>query len=669
MDKTAAKHFQRREGGRTWTVIHDPRLLMVDELAREASFHYPEKNQAWFNTDTEAEAIREIIAAIEALPYYPIENAHYAADALAEIPGVAVSRQPFNTNDRDNPSKTMAVAVSEQALRSAEAAVTQALRIDQRTARELRAALDERKLNVGLVHEILGMRVSELTRAIDERTLTKPEAKELIDGITPISRWTLDKIVKATIDGTLEPRNCEELAGEQQPIGVDAATAIYKDLELTERHGRALLSYARSLATPKQRSEIAMLLESNNDQRGSISLSDKDIATLEKRDAYKIISKLSDRVEEPTNTEFLADERVEEYFSRRKTQPGKEPEYLSTRATASPATRMANNMENSRRYISEFFKAHNLSSASVVKDPLDRQRTVPARTSSDVEAQGPSAIVYELPDENATALRVITATRYHVAGYLDDARTTIAVLEQGHFVWPDATMNDIATIEGALPATPRLNDAPLEGQILVFERGERNAKERREREAQLKLKAHQEKEQREREVRLKKQAGLTFEAQRSGVTTLRDSLAAASESPSNIEESLPDSTPYQAGQRMTTYGPNDPIYFAKLADRDQTIEAASALARARCDARKLAPHAPVTLANDDQAVEGLAIGRHPGSVTILREDAGGGEVIAVPANRLRTAVRLFQPLAIPPREPALAVGAGRSRALVKSKAR
>lgn len=450
-DRTAPLSFTRKEGGRSWTVVYDPRLPIVEHLARETARVYDdEKNQAWYETKSDAEHIQSVLGAIESLPLLEIEHARYAEDALRGIPGVAVSRQPFSRKTVDAPNKVVAVAVTDEAFRVATAVVADAIRVSDQERDELTAALDSRALSATDLYEITGFKIGELREALASRTLTKPVAAELRDAYTPINKFGLEKLVRHATTGTLEPRNCEALAGLTTPISVEQATDIFKSF--TQRQANQLHEYARSLATPEQRQTIATLLAESPDDRGRISINEADLPTLERRRAYGVIASLTKSDEQTDHIDdFLGDARVQDFFETKaatmRNGRGEGPGYIRSPKTA------AERRENANRFL-----------RSEIKRELQR------RTGENGESAFEEA---PFPNDNVVVLNVLAATPYSVAGFIDNDRTKLVVAESGTFSYAKETAFAMQNHDFTR-VMERVDDSPLKDEHLALIRGSRS---------------------------------------------------------------------------------------------------------------------------------------------------------------------------------------------------
>jgi hypothetical protein len=303
-----ARTVVRKEGGRSWTIIHDPRLPFLEHLARESAHRYDEeKNQAWYETKADEATIRDLLDSLSAMPYIEIEHAKFIADDLRKIPGVAVTKQPLNKKHVDQPNIVTAVAATDEAYAIATRVAQEALRIGQSECDELLAAVDDGRITRDNAYDVTGLRLAELRAAITDRTLTKPVAADLRDVYQPIKPYRLKKLVSYALDGTLEPRNCALLAALEQPISSEEAEGVFAGV--TERYARELQSYAGSLATPDMRNRIAAALSDDHIERGRISINEDDLPKLERKDAVRILGSFAPQDREHDDSAIAFDQK------------------------------------------------------------------------------------------------------------------------------------------------------------------------------------------------------------------------------------------------------------------------------------------------------------------------------------------------------------------------
>lgn len=597
-----ARAVVRKEGGRSWTIIHDPRLPFLEHVARERAHLYDEeRNQAWFDTKADEAAIRELMDSLSAMPYIEIENAKYIADDLRKIPGVAVTKQPLNKKHVDQPNIVTAVAATDEAYAIATHVAERALRIGDAEATELLAAMDDGRVKRDDAYDVAGMRLGELRSAIENKTLTKPVAAELRDVYQPIKPYRLKKLVAYVLDGTLEVRNCALLdrANLAAPISSDEAEKVFA--AMTEREARELQSYAGSLATPDMRTRIMSALSDDHQERGRISINESDLPTLERKDAIRILGSFAPRDHDNDDNDLSFDEKARMFDRQVRTRkPGDADFYMPVPKKNPEAARAA------LRYNANLYLRTSIDT--------DIARRTPAGADSPVNQ-------VDMPQENLVVMDVLVATPYELAGYIDDARTQLVIADEGTFYYAKDTNYAMYSHDFAAVMTGR-ETGPLDGARLVLELGARRAEVDR---------FSQPAKPREQNTR------------RIGLKENQDDLDRAQKRDERVQL-------HEAAMQKTTL-----TRYAQVVDADGPLERQTMLLRATHDARNVAPNAPVTLASPyelQRGFEGKLLGRHDKSATLL-VDRGqrGAAVIAIDRALLPQDARYLQNVIVTPSVP------------------
>jgi hypothetical protein len=247
------------------------------------------------------------------------------------------------------------------------------------------------------------------------------------------------------------------------------------------------------------------------------------------------------------------------------------------------------------------------------------------RTSIDSEitrrtpAGGDSPVkLVDLPQENLVVMDIVVATPYEVAGYIDDARTQLAIAEEGTFFYAKDTNYAMYSHDFSAVMTGR-ETSPLEDARIVLELGARRGDV-------------------DKFSYVPKHA--ETKTKRIGLSESDDELVRAQKRDERTQM-------HEASMQKSSL-----TRYAQVVDADGPLERQTMLLRAAYDARKLAPNAPVTLASPyelERGFHGKLLGRHDTSATLL-VDRGqrGAAVVAIGRDLLPNDARYLQDVTIAP---------------------
>jgi hypothetical protein len=194
---------------------------------------------------------------------------------------------------------------------------------------------------------------------------------------------------------------------------------------------------------------------------------------------------------------------------------------------------------------------------------------------------------------------IVVATPYEVAGYIDDARTQLAIAEEGTFFYAKDTNYAMYSHDFSAVMTGR-ETSPLEDARIVLELGARHGDV-------------------DKFSYVPKHA--EAKTKRIGLSESDDELVRAQKRDERTQM-------HEASMQKSSL-----TRYAQVVDADGPLERQTMLLRAAYDARKLAPNAPVTLASPyelERGFHGKLLGRHDTSATLL-VDRGqrGAAVVAI----------------------------------------
>jgi hypothetical protein len=629
------------QGGRSWTVIHDPRLPFIEPIARDVAARYDEeRQQAWFLTKEQIVAINDLTKMLEDLPYYEIPDAKYVESALRAVPGVAVTKQPFKKADLEHPRIVKAVAITEEAYQRGLDAARETIFVDEHEAKSLINDLDAGKISAKVADEILDVAsLHDLREHLEKRTIRKPDARRLRDCYTPANTFAIEKLVGLATKGTLDPRNCGPLAGMTPPIGADAATEAFRDL--TQRDAEDLITYGHDLATPEQRMQVVALLnesaddlgghinrvrivdpwngvrsKDDADKYGSGTIKESDVPTLTRRDATRFLARFAPKQTEELDAQRDYDDSMSDFERRhRQTIPtgSTDPTTLAETAPGrfTPYIRSPRSKTDYRENWSLYLQ--------------DRITQVVKAT------RGAGTVTF--PSEKIVVMDVIAATPHEIAGFIDDAHSQIAIAEAGSFTYKHGVkleafdgvnFGDVMT--GAV-------DPPLVGSRITLTQATVKSND---------IDTH------------KLVPNPSYNAQR-GPTKLSEFTNGTLKPRGDAEKRLIDKAMKEAkGKDFATINapvnrnlkeiavvPDFRTRFVDIVDRIGALSEQAGMLRARQDLMQFAPQAPIQIAVPHRSYHGIVVGRHKGSHgntdgsgTVLTNTTNGSIAVVIPESRL-----------------------------------
>jgi hypothetical protein len=444
------QHFLHNQGKQRFVVVDDPRLPFVRPLLEHFGTNYDaERNRAYFlrNDRREKEQFAAVTSAIDSLPKIELDAdaTQYAADALRNVPGVALSRQPVNLRRRDGATRWMAMAIDEPTRRHAAEVIGDALRIGPRDRLEIDMALyratdTQRERFKEALRENFGVSYPN-----GLANVSRLEIDPHLALIQPPSRFATEQVVTNVKNGHLTSRNVDEPHWHKAVAAFERQGTMAPLHQVLKESASAdvapLMEKIRTLATPRQRSTIERLMEQNGGSSFGVEQVEGDLDLLKRWEAKVYIDR--------AKGDF--DDTVSEEEDLERTRQGWGQEFSE---------------EHSRQYYQEnpHLQAPRrlLQGANGARNTREGSEELLERCVERLSGEGAKRIEI---DGRVGALCIETATAHHLVGKVSD--NEFVVLERDEFYYAPELKDAVheTSVADMLEGTN-----PLQGTIVTVSR-------------------------------------------------------------------------------------------------------------------------------------------------------------------------------------------------------